>query len=160
MEKLFWVFDIRNWNVFVSVFSSEVVKKMSYSIRQLLPGDVLDFPILPEWEDGTAAELDEVLTRSGRGMAILKNSEVIGALWCRPDSEKNLQCISAWKYRPTKELCVFARELIAFWAAANPDRIIYTISKPGKASDRWHEFIGLKEKIELNPQQNQYSTEA
>lgn len=133
---------------------------MSYSIRQLLPGDVLDFPILPEWEDGTAAELDEVLTRSGRGMAILKNSEVIGALWCRPDKDKNSQCISAWKYRPTKELCVFVRELIAFIHAANPDRIIYTISKPGKASDRWHEFIGLKEKVELTPEQTQYSTEA
>lgn len=133
---------------------------MSFSIRQLLPGDVLDFPILPEWEDGTAAELDKALTEDGRGMAILKGGEVIGALWCKPDAEKDLQAITAWKYRPTKELSVFVRELVMFVHSANPDRSIYTVSKSGKASDRWHEFIGLTQKKELNPQQTAYSTEA
>lgn len=133
---------------------------MSFSIRQLYQGDVLDFPILPEWEDGTSAELDKALTEDGRGMAILRNGEVIGALWCKPDKDHNAQCISAWKYRPTKELAVFVKELIAFIHAANPDRTIYTISKTGKASDRWHKFIGLTQKTELNPNNNQYSTEA
>lgn len=133
---------------------------MSFSIRRLIPGDILDFPILPEWEDGTAAELDKVMTEDGYSIAILKDCEVVGAIWFKPDTNKDIQAITAWKYRPGKELSVFVRELVAIVSHAAPDRTIYTISKSGKASDRWHEFIGLTEKLELNPEQTQYNTEA
>ena len=105
---------------------------MSYSIRRLLPGDVLDFPILPEWEDGTAAELDKAMTEDGYSIAILKDCEVVGAIWFKPDTNKDIQAITAWKYRPGKELSVFVRELVAIVSHAAPDRTIYTSKNRGQ----------------------------
>lgn len=132
---------------------------MSFSIRQLRPGDILSFPILPEWEDGTIEELDQAMTEDGRGTAILRDGEVVGAVWYNPDVHGNIQVISAWKYRPTKDLAVFVKEIIALVHHCARDRIIYTVSKTGKASDRWHKFIGLSEKIKIMDEQyNQYST--
>lgn len=130
---------------------------MPFSIRQLFPGDVLEFPILPEWEDGTVEELDKAMTEDGYSTAILRDGEVVGAIWLKPDANKDVQVISAWKYRPTKELAVFVREMIAIVSNSMPDRVIYTISKPGKESDRWHQFVGLANKLELNKYQTQYS---
>lgn len=131
---------------------------MSFSIRQYRPGDCLDFPILPEWEDGTAQELDIALTEDGRATAILRDGEVIGAIWYKPDAEKNVQVISAWKYRPTKDLAIFVREMIAIVHACISGHILYTISKPGPASDRWHKFIGLSESVVIDADNIQYST--
>ena len=131
---------------------------MSFSIRQLRPGDVLDFPILPEWESGTAEELDRDLTENGRGTAILRDGEVVGAIWYDPDADGNIKVIGAWKYRPTKELVIFVREMIAIVHHCTPGRELYTISKSGPASDRWHKFIGLSESVIIDQDNTQYST--
>lgn len=131
---------------------------MSFSIRELRPGDVRDFPILPEWETGTAEELDQALTEDGRATAILRDGEVIGAIWYKPDPDYNTQIISAWKYRPTKDLILFVRELIAIIHSCNPDRVMYTISANHKKSDRWHNFIGLTEKKFYNEKESFYAT--
>lgn len=131
---------------------------MSYALREYRPGDVLDFPILPEWESGTPEELDQAITEDGRATSILRDGEVVGAIWYKPDAEKNIQVISAWKYRPTKELVIFVREMIAIVHYCLSGRELYTISKPGKASDRWHSFIGLSKSIKIDEDNVQYST--
>lgn len=131
---------------------------MVFSIRQLRPGDVLDFPILSEWEDGTAQELDTALTEDGRATAILRDGEVVGAIWYDPDEYGDIKTISAWKYRPSKDLVVFVREIMALVQHCIGENRLYTVSKSGPKSDRWHNFIGMTESYKLNEKMTQYST--